>query len=69
MAGAMMLHLNRSPKAVETHGSSPLLGNLQPSGLSRHSRFRRGPGAISTADVAEPQEWNHLVLTFDSRAA
>ncbi len=30
--------------------------------------FDGDPGATVTADVADPQEWNHLVLTFDARA-
>ena len=31
--------------------------------------FEGDPGATLTANVADPEEWNHLVLTFDSRAA
>jgi hypothetical protein len=30
--------------------------------------FAADAGATVTADVADPQEWNHLILTFDARA-
>ena len=69
-AGAMMLHLNPESQG----GANSMQVRLYwetPSQVAFHVTpdFEGDPGAILTADVTEPQQWNHLVLTFDSRAA
>ena len=69
-AGATMLHLNpefqsgRNSMQVRLYWetSNQVAFHITPD-------FEGDPGAILTADVAEPQEWNHLVLTFDAGAA
>lgn len=69
-ADATMLHLNpefetgRDSMQVRLYWSSPtqVAFHVTPD-------FDGDPGATLTADVAEPQEWNNLMLTFDAREA
>jgi len=69
-AGAMMLHLNPQLESgtnsmqvrVYWETSSRVAFHVTPD-------FAGEPGATLLADVAAPQEWNSIVLTFDSQAA
>jgi hypothetical protein len=69
-AGTTMLHLN---PALET-GSNSMQVRVywdSPSRVAFHITpdFEGDPGATLFADVADPEEWSSLMLTFDSQAA
>ncbi len=69
-AGAMMIQLNPE---LETGSDSMRVSVYWEASnqVSVHVTpdFENVPGAKIVADVADPQDWNHVMLTFDSRAA
>ncbi len=69
-AGAMMLHLN----PVFQGGTNSMQVRVYWETASRVAfhitpDFAGEPGAMLFADVADPQAWNSIMLTFDSQAA
>lgn len=69
-AGTTMLHLNpvfesgRNSMQVRVYWETPtqVAFHITPD-------FEGEPGAKLFADIADPQEWNSIMLTFDSQAA
>jgi len=69
-AGSMMLHLNPEFETGRNSMQVRLYWNTSTQ-VAFHVTpdFDGDPGAMLTADVADPQDRNHFTLTFDARAA